>query len=467
MNSVVLATLLMLTGGAWPAAAETMEVRLSETPEGRWEVAFRFSEPQRAVVMRQAPEPYRAGAWTSRSPGVAMEKIGRVDVITFESPGQEAVFEIEPHTTSLSKAYTPFLAFSDGSWGVLEGQFRASMAADRDAVVAFDDNGENWPGPLVDYTFTLTSPRAVFYDGEWIDGAMSLTPEGDGKYAYVGSAAVDGGDNFVGFIDRGLPAWIRDAFSEDVALVFEVLSDEWRVSLPERAEVLFVFDGADTPGLQQTGGAIGHQLALQVGGAALLEPDGSIIDFFRWFLAHESAHLFQHAAGMGEVPSEHAWLHEGAANTMSYRIGARLSQDGAAFLSEVYGAAFADCAGYLESGTPLVDAVKIGAFDAYYACGDLIALVTEAELDDGDIFDFWRSFLAEASATHAGSITAERYFDHAERAGLSGETRTALEALVGEPISDPVETLTRLLDAAGLAPTFDEKGALRSLALPD
>jgi len=69
-----------------------------------------------------------------------------------------------------------------------------------------------------------------------------------------------------------------------------------------------------------------NHLALQVSGEALLEPDASIIDVFRWFLTHESAHVYQNAAGMDGVPPADAWMHEGVANFMAHRIGGPLAR---------------------------------------------------------------------------------------------------------------------------------------------
>ena len=448
-------------------AGPRTEVHLQEMDDGAWVVSFRFPQPQRAVVMRQAPEPYRGGMWTSRTDGVEMETLGDVDAIVFDQPGRDAVFEIQPYTAAPEKAYTPFLAFTDGSWGVLEGQFRMSSAADRAAVEAFEGNGETWGGELLDYSLVIESPRRIFHNGHWSEAALELSPKGDGTYVYVGDADMQREDNFAGFIDSGLPAWIRDQLDSDLEEIFDVLAAEWGLTLPEPVEVLFVFEGAERPGLHQTGGVLGRkQIALQVSGDALLEPDTSIVDFFRWFLTHESVHVFQGAAGMEDIPSAHAWMHEGGANTMAHRIGGRIAGDRDAFLREVYGRAFADCVEYLEAGAPLSDALKTSQFGAYYACGDLVGLVTEAHLDEGDIFDFWKRFLDEASARYEGETSIALYFEVAEEAGLSASQIGQLRALVTEPVSAPRETLTELLESAGLEPRFDEDGRLESMAIP-
>jgi hypothetical protein len=443
------------------------QVHLKETDEGKWLVTFQFPESQSVVVFRQSPEPYRASGWTALSEGVEVVTIGQTDVMLFAQPSRTATFEIAPYTVSLEKAYTPFLAFTDGSWGVLEGQFRVSSAPDRQTIETFDGNGESWNGEQLDYTLTVESPRRIFHNGEWAEGTLRTQPQGDGSYIYVGDAAIQRSDNFVGFIDDGLPEWVRNQLDSDLSTIFGELSTEWGLTLDEPVEILFVFDGATSPGLSQTGGAIKRQIALQVSGQALLEPDPTIADFFRWFLTHESVHVYQAAAGMRDIPSEHAWMHEGVANTMAHRIGARLASDKEAFLNEVYPTAFADCVDYLKGGAPLSEALKTGQFGAYYGCGDLISLITEAELDEGDIFDFWKRFLAEARTQYDGAISIDLYFQLAKEAGLSEDTARQLRAFVEQPVSQPQMILSAMLKRAGLAPQFNHDGKLQSLELPD
>ena len=227
-----------------------------------------------------------------------------------------------------------------------------------------------------------------------------------------------------------------------------------------------MFDGAEAPGLLQTGGALGRQLALQVAGEALLEPDRSIIDYFRWFLTHESVHVFQNAAGMKATSTKHAWMQEGVANTMAHRIVGRIAADREAFLREAYGEAFAVCVGYLETGAPLSAAFETGRFGVYYNCGDFVALLTEAGLAEGDIFDFWKRFLAESSARGNDRISIDLYFELAGEAGLTEQEVARLRAFVEEPVPEPSRTLVGLLESAGLEPAFDENGRLESLALP-
>lgn len=460
-------TVLLSACAPAPEGPTTNSVTLMETAN-TWQVSFEFAEPQEFIVFRQAPVPYRAGDWRSVTPGVEVQQIGSLDVIVFDQPASEARFDIVPQTRNLPKAYTPFLQFSDGSgWGVLEGQFRVSSASSLDELQAFEGNADSWPAPILDYDLKVQTDLPIYRDGKAIEDTLTLRPEGDGKYIYVGAGEIEAGENYFGVVDQGLPNWITASLDEDLALIFGALSEEWQLSLPSPAEILFVFDGAENPGLSQTGGALGNQLALQVSGEALLEPDDSILDYFRWFLAHESAHLFQSAAGMDDLPSEHAWMHEGGANTMAHRIGGRIAHDREAFLTEVYGRALTDCSAYLETGAPLVDALQTGQFYIYYACGDLMGLITEAALAEGDIFSFWRGFLDAAKAEADGAISAELYLRHAADSGVSDEVVSWLRTMIYEPVPAPRETILAALEQAGLDPVLSENGDLWLAGLPN
>lgn len=110
---------------ATPAAEVAIEV--VENPDGTWDVTYRFAEPQSALVLSQAPVTYRD--WTPLTEGVAMWRIGGMEGFVFRQPASDAKFRIKPFSGDLPAAYTPFLAFSDGSYGVLSGQFRVKPIA--------------------------------------------------------------------------------------------------------------------------------------------------------------------------------------------------------------------------------------------------------------------------------------------------------------------------------------------------
>jgi hypothetical protein len=180
---------------------------------------------------------------------------------------------------------------------------------------------------------------------------VRLNPEGDGTYAYVGTKVPVSGESFVGMIDEALPGWIRSTLDDDLKRIFGELTRAWEFALPERATVLFVFKGADTPGLSFTGGAIDNLLSLEIGGADAATDLPEVRDMYLLLLAHEATHLYQSAAGLAFPDGSMAWIHEGSADTMAHRIAALLAADPARLLAERYSEAFANCTDHLAGDT--------------------------------------------------------------------------------------------------------------------
>ncbi len=438
-------------------------IKLAENPDGSWEVTYDFAEPQSALVLSQAPVTYRE--WTPLSEGVTMWRIGGMEGFAFRKPASRASFRIKPFSGELPAAYTPFLAFSDGSYGVLTGQFRVKPLASLAEAVDFTKSAEEWPAAVMSSQVSITSARAVVSQA---GGAYSeFLPEGDGTIVYVGSLAPVEGDSFRGYIDPGLPAWLREGFDADLGTIFSMLAKGWGHELKAKARVMMVFGGFEAKGLSLKGGAMGDLLSLQMSGEQLADPTPEIRTYVRWFLAHEAAHIFQRARGNDAVlfsdGGGHAWVHEGSANAFAYRIGADLADDPDAFLKEVYAEEYRDCVAHLEKAA-LVEARDSGNFRAYYACGDLIALATDALLPEHDLFDFWNA-LQTASLKAADTDRAELYFRTLEELGAPAQKVRQLRAFVHEKPRDASAFVRTTMASAGLPIAVDDKGALVTMPL--
>lgn len=444
-----------------PAAKVAIEV--VENPDGTWDVTYRFAEPQSAVVLSHAPVTYRE--WTPLTDGVAMWRIGRMEGFVFRQPASDAKFRIKPFSGDLPAAYTPFLAFSDGSYGVLTGQFRVKPIASLADAVAFAESGEEWPQPVMTSQVSIASSRPV---GSKEGGAYSeFLPAGDGTIVYVGSLAPVEGDSFRGYIDPGLPPWLIDGFDADLATIFSMLAQGWGKELQDKVRVFMVFGGYGHKGLDLKGGAINDLLMLQMSGADLANPTPEIRTYVRWFLAHKAAHIFQMRLGNEAVlfsdSGTHAWVHEGSANTFAYRIGAALADDPAAYLAQVYATEYKDCVAHLEQAA-LVEARDSGNFRAYYACGDLIALATDAMLPDHDLFDFWNA-LQTASMKAVDTDRAELYFQVLEALGAPAEGVRKLRSFVSEKPVDASAFVQTTMAEVGLPIALDAEGAFAGMQL--
>lgn len=463
--------------GLWPAlaAADPADLApmddpadaaavLEEAENGRFTVSFTFREPQTALVFGQAGDGYRAGDWQSETAGVRVERIGRVDALIFERPGTEASFTFTPFTENLPKAYTPFLDFTGDDWGVLTGQFRLLEAESRDAIAAFDGSTGDWQGKALSMDVAFTDDRPVYYGGQRYQEGLIIRPKGDGTYAYIGDARPAEGASFVGFIDRALPPWIAGSFDEDLGTIFRTLSDGWGFELPDKAMILFAFKGLEQDGFSMTGGAFEGLLALEVQGSALKTADDAIRNYLLWFFSHEAAHLYQQVGEVQSFNTDDGWIHEGAANTMSYAVVAKISSDPDAFLLESYQSAWTNCLETLRTG-PLDEASKRGQFAGHYACGDFAALVTDAILPRHDLYDFWNLLKQKAGQTEEAMITAELYWQTLEELGAPAQSIEDLKLLVSARMNQPEGFLAGVLERAGLPPRFDAEGDPTGFAL--
>lgn len=439
-----------------PEPAAEVSIEATENPDGTWDITYEFAEPQSALVLSHAPVTYRE--WTPLSEGVTMWRIGGMEGFAFREPASDAKFRIQPFTGNLPAAYTPFLAFSDGSFGVLSGQFRVKPIASLAEAVDFKRSGEEWPRPVMSSQVSITSARPV---SSQEGGSYSeYLPAGNGTFVYVGSLDPVEGESFRGYIDPGLPAWLTEGFDADLGTIFSMLADGWGQELKEKGKIFMVFRGYENEGLSLTGGAIGDLLSLQMSGSDLVNPIPEIQTYVRWFLAHEAAHIFQRTLGYEAVlfsdGGGHAWVHEGSANTFAYRIGADLADDPEAFLTEVYASEYSDCVAHLENAS-LVEARESGNFRAYYACGDLIALATDAMLPKHDLYDFWNALQA-ASMDAVDADRAELYFQVLEELGAPPEGVELLRSFVWQKPDNPTSFVLDAMASVGLPITVDAEG---------
>lgn len=425
-------------------------ITLIERADGMFDVTYQFTEPQSVLVFGQAPTSYRAGDWISATEGVAVQKVGQMDVLVFENPSKVATFQFPPHSENLPKAYTSFIAYTTGDWGVLTGQFRLKPADSLEALEAHSATVNEWETEALELSLEIQSERPVWVGGEKYTDRVQLTPRGDDTYAFMGDLAPVSGDSFIGFVDPNLPEWIGASFDQTLLEIFSYLSTGWGFELPQKSTLFFAFKGLESEGLDMTGGALdGGVLALEIGGNALETYSPDIFDYLQWFFAHEAAHLYQKAGGAEPDESEHAWMHEGSANTMAYALTAESADDPNTFLLEVYTRAFNECTAYLEND-PLTAAALNGAFNAYYACGNFMALMTDAALPDHTLYDFWNALKTWAETSNDSKITSKQYFETLETLGADPARIADIRKLAFEPITEPATELPRLLHAAGL-----------------
>lgn len=431
--------------------------------DGRFEVFYRFAEPQEALFFSRSGGDYRMSHWTPLDAGLSLERIGGFDTILLDRPRQEARFSVTPWFGQIPNDYSPFVRFSDGGVALFTGQFEVLPVESREAVVDLNGDIGAWAGEQPWLGVRVVSETRMIMNGEVLTGNAEDISRGDGAFIYIGDGEIEAGESFVGVIDGALPGWIRSRFDADLAEIFGALEAGWGFELPQRATIFFAFEGYDNPGFSNKGGASRSLLMLQSSGQALREPSPQVLAYLQWFFAHEGAHLFQNAAGLDVVTSEYFWISEGGANTMANAVVSSLEGMPAETRLREYRRAYRECVASLAAG-PLQEAPRRGDFQAGYQCGDLIGLMSWAATPGGDIYT-----ISEAAAERgqgAEGVTADAYFGALLGLGADPILVDRLRVLVAEPLADPAAALSAAMTKAGLNPVFDEDGHLAGLDFP-
>tara|TARA_R110000868_G_scaffold98607_1_gene271462 strand:+ start:16407 stop:17852 length:1446 start_codon:yes stop_codon:yes gene_type:complete len=442
----------------------TVSATVTDLGEGAFQVEYVFATPQSAMIFSRSMGNYRLGAWTPLEPGSRIDRIAGFDALLFDTPVDHASFRVEARFARPDGDYAPFVAFSDGGIVVFTGQFELLPEASRDTIEALGGQIDRWSGEQPVLGVRVRSSRPIIADGESGLHATGELIQGGGRFVYIGDASLVEGDSFIGVVDPGLPAWLSASFDADLAAIFARYKAMWGFELDQPASLLFAFGGYEAPGFSNKGGVLGSSLMLDARGEGLREETPQLRHHLQWFFAHEAAHLFQNAGGVGTASASDSWIHEGAANAMANAALAELTADPHAELVNVYGLAIADCTDGLSGGS-LESAAERGRFQAYYDCGSLIALMTTALIPDQSLYQFWSGMQA-AAREQGRELDTGFYLQAMEQSGADPSAVAAIDALISYGLTDPAQALNHALDQAGLNPVYDEEGRLTDMDFP-
>jgi len=430
---------------------------------GRWIAHYVFATPQTAVILSRSRNDYRSKSWNSLDPNARFERINGFDTILFDTPATSASFEFKPFTGKIRRDYTPFIPFSDGGVAVYTGQFETLSVKNREAVEKLQGSLQHWQGAQGQVAVRILSDASMIKDGAVIKGEAIDVSTGGGGYIYVGDAEITTGKDFTGVIDPGLPDWLQTRFDQDLSRIFDGYRKLWGEGLTQKSTILFSFRGYDVQGFSNKGGALGSMLALEVSGSTLRHENKRTLQRIHWFFAHEAAHLFQTRHNVQLRNSDDAWISEGGANAMANIL---LHQQGLvdeAYIVGEYAREFRDCTNYLQDNK-LVDSIKKGKYDIHYACGDIMAQITDGALAKHSLFDFWNAMLKRTRDEN--EFTKDTYFETMRSLGAPENIIKGLQAIANEKVDDPGGALKYLMEESGLTPKFDKTGKLISLKLP-
>jgi len=423
---------------------------VTELGPGQFQVDYAFEEPQTAMIFSRSGDDYRTTDWRALSDGVRLERLDGFDALVFDVATSETSFEFSARSEIRYNDYAHFVSFSDGGLVVFTGQFELLPVADREAVLALGGDMSQWSGIQPTTAVRIHSERPMVVRGEQVVGDPIEISSGGGAFVYLGNGEITAAESYVGIIDQAMPEWIANTFPDTLAFLFSRLEDGWGFGLEEPAALLFAYEGNENEGFSNKGGVLDRQLIMQSSGQQLDQDDDYVRPYLMWFFAHEAAHLFQFSQGPQLSDGHDSWIHEGAANAMANRILFERTPDNLPYLRYTTARAWTGCIASLENG-PLIQAGARGEFQAYYDCGEFIAVITDALLPDHTLYDFWNEMLDDAVNSGEG-YSAESYFETLRRLGGDEDMTLQLEAVTANQLESPRDALLSLMTDVGLEP---------------
>ena len=372
-----------------PPAPPGPMVTVEKNADGRWSATWRLAEPTR-VLRFERPGSFRSRIFEVVTPGFQMERDGEVELLrTHGAPASIITVRFPEYDRQLTREYEFFRRFSDGSAAIYTGHLVArpqTPATPPQCDTCYIRQFEFIPPPAA----------AVIVDGRRVPGPAPWTDAtGRDTYVYMGAIVPAATDDVISVIDPGLPAWLGARTRDALPRLFALYRNRLDAGLPTRPIVLFDYTPGTSAGYSSGGGTLPGLIQLSVEGRAWEKESYEAMRQLLHFLAHESAHLWN-----GEIAhypgTEDAWMHEGSADALAERALVELGVIGEPHFLDYQTRALNDCRRGL-TATPLRASVRRGQPGLAYACGNMIALLTERSLDDRrDLFAFWRRLISRA-----------------------------------------------------------------------
>lgn len=399
-----------------PLASRAPLIVVEEEADGEhWRATWQLSEPTRELLFQRPASGFRSAVFEVLTPGFAFAKKGDLEVLrTSGAPAQSITVRFPEYSRPMRKEYEFFRSFSDGSVALYTGHLVARPLT--------DDDPEDCEGCFIrSFELRARPDVPVIVEGRVMQSPVAWTDEREqGTYVYFGAIEPVETPEMISIVDPALPDWLLKETKDALPALFDLYTQRFGVALPERPTILFSYSNDRQSGYWSGGGTLPGQIQLTVGGTGWdSRSEEAMLNLFH-FLAHEAVHLWN-----GQIvnypDSEDSWMHEGSADALAGRTLLEIGLIDEARFLDYQTAALNEC---LRGTFALREAARRGDVFLYYACGNMIALLTEQTTPDHDLFDFWRELVDRA--LDSGHYHADDYFD--VWADLGGDPRE-IEAL--------------------------------------
>ena len=427
-----------------PALATGSYVSLEKDAGGvGWIATWHLDSAATELRFERRASGFRRDVFEVLTPGFTMQHDGGTEVLrTSGGPARRIAVRFPEFDRELPKEYAFFRRFTDGSVAIYTGHLVARPATR--GVVGCDSCHVR--------RLRVTPPRGsrVVIGGRQLATSAEWTDTtGEGTYVYIGGIVPAEVPGVVAVTDPALPRWLDARWRELLPALFAFYADRFDAASTARRTVLFDYRPSDVDGHMFGGGVLPGLIQLGAEGRAWETESPDALVRVAHFLAHEAAHVWN--AELVRAPATaDPWIHEGSADALAQRALLALALIDETRFLEFQTAALNECRAGIGSRS-VRDAGRAKPA-LVYACGNMLALLTETSLprrDQASLFDVWRRIIADARA-RGGSYSYASYLD-AWRALGAGE--------------DDVRTLTSLLDGTGAGDALTAALVARGVAI--
>jgi hypothetical protein len=213
-----------------PETKPTVLATLSAAADGNWILTYRFSKSAPAWFFTHSnpamdDQSWRLRSWTVLTPGVALERVGRYDVVKSGNgkPFSQLRIKVVPYGDHLKAEYVPFLKFSDGGVAIFSEHYQVAPLPTAAAAAEISDNLNRYPVPATRLTIKAPGKRMLVNGAEAKD-AVSLAV-GAGAYVYTGNAPVTSLPALSAVLDPALPTWFRNELADFTPRLFNLYTE--------------------------------------------------------------------------------------------------------------------------------------------------------------------------------------------------------------------------------------------------
>lgn len=420
---IVFGFILFLISCAHSPKREAFDIEISVEPiEGKdsWRVTYNSSRPINELIFKRQTNRFRSKRWRSLTQNVTIVEQEGEEKIQSQSKFVTATFEVESYYEETPKDYEFFLAFSDKSVSMYTGHL---SVCEEDPSCA----------GIVDYKFHPPSGGHGIVAGKVFSETQHWRDDtGRGTYVYFGTLKPLQTKDLTALIDPQLPKWLQRRLTELLPKLFALY--ERKTSQPLTFKpFIFVSYLPVGEGNQSSGGTLPGLIQTALAGKGWSKEDPELFIDLARFLAHESAHIWN--GQLFRYESNEMWMHEGGADAFAYRALRELKIISQERLNEYQTDALNECLSRVKD-RPLRVVTEDPNYTAYYRCGAIYSLMTEAAFQKKDpkldIFSFWKE-LFERSKSSNRYYTEKMYFDVLD--DLSGEkaTSAAIRMMLDSP----------------------------------